>query len=490
MQKRAEPKYKQIERRQLFWGAVDFEKLVGPSHPARIIWELTGRLDLSAFESKIRSYQGEAGSPAWPPRLLLSVWLYAYQTGVSSANRLTSLMEWEPGLQWLCGCQIINVHTLCDFRATHREALDSLLQQLLALLSEEGLVEFGTVVQDGTKIQARAGKGSGRRRESLQHKLAAARAYMEKVDAESHETEGRSKQQAAQERAARERVERLEAAYEEMQQGLKNSKQKDVRVSETEPEARRMRHSEHGGWMYSYNVQFSTEPGHHFIVGVQVTQDQNDVQQLRPVLDTVQHFTGQKPERVIADSGYVTRDSVKQMAEAGVELVAPLKEESRRQAHVRKKQGIAPEFDASRFTPENGGLRCPAGELLVPIGQKKHHGELRQIYEAEGAACGACPSKPRCCPQAAGHGRRLHRVVEHPAVRAHGEWMKTERARALYAIRGKVAEFPHMRMKANWGLRRFSVRGRAKASAEALLMVLAYNFSQWMWVLKRQTATA
>ncbi len=40
-----------------------------------------------------------------------------------------------------------------------------------------------------------------------------------------------------------------------------------------------MRHTEHGGWLQSYNVQITTEMQNNFIASVQVTRDQNDTQQ-------------------------------------------------------------------------------------------------------------------------------------------------------------------------------------------------------------------
>jgi hypothetical protein len=57
--------------------------------------------------------------------------------------------------------------------------------------------------------------------------------------------------------------------------------------------------------MHSYHVQFSTETSHNFIVGVSVSNHQNDTQQLAPALKAVQRFTQNKPERIIADNGYV-----------------------------------------------------------------------------------------------------------------------------------------------------------------------------------------
>ena len=63
--------------------------------------------------------------------------------------------------------------------------------------------------------------------------------------------------------------------------------------------------------------------------------------------------------------------------------------------------------------------------------------------------------------------------------------MQQPESQRLYKLRSRSAEFPHMRIKGNWRLRRFFVRGLAKAAKEALWMLLAFNFSPWMWIERR-----
>jgi transposase len=495
MQSVGRPKYKQIERKQMAWMAADVDQLIDDGHPARLIWELVGRLDLRPFEEGIRSQEGQAGSPCWAPRLLISVWLYAYQQGIASARELERRMAWEPGLRWLCGLEIINAHTLSDFRMTQQKKLDHLLGQLLAALSQEGLVDLNTAVQDGTKIQARAGRGSAHRRPTLEKKYAEAQAYMQKLEAEAQEQASgeRTRQEAARQRTARERQRRLEAALEELQkreQEVSGKQKKELRVSDTEPESRLMRHTEHGGWQRSYNVQLSTETANNFILGVSVTTDQNDTHQLEPALGTIQRYTQGKPQRMIADNGYATRENVQALSQAGVELIAPFKDEDARQAHALKRQGISVEFSRSKFVQQGDGLRCPAGRELPLIGQKKHHGIPVQIFQAPANTCHTCAHQPQCCPRPAERGRRIEKPMESEAMQQYLARMESESAKTLYKLRSRIAEFPHMRIKANWRLRRFSVRGLKKVSKEALWMVLAFNFHQWIWALQKQAVSA
>ena len=81
---------------------------------------------------------------------------------------------YHPVYQWLTGCEVVNHHTLSDFRVDHQEALDKLFAQLLAILSSEGLITLEQVVHDGTKVKAAASGKSFHREKTLRAHLEAA----------------------------------------------------------------------------------------------------------------------------------------------------------------------------------------------------------------------------------------------------------------------------------------------------------------------------
>ena len=95
---------------------VEVEKLVEQDHPVRAIWERVGRLDLGAFYVETEAVEGVAGPPVWDPQLLINLWIYAYQDGVSSAREIARWCEYQPAYQWLSGLEVVNYHTLADFR--------------------------------------------------------------------------------------------------------------------------------------------------------------------------------------------------------------------------------------------------------------------------------------------------------------------------------------------------------------------------------------
>ena len=134
------PRLASIDRSQLVFRTVDVERLIDDDHSARSIWQLLGRVDLSLFCAKIAAVEGRAGRDHTAPRLLISLWLYAYSQGISSAREVARRCEFEPCFEWLCGLRPVSHRTLSGFRTDHKEALDNLFVQVVGMLSAEGLI--------------------------------------------------------------------------------------------------------------------------------------------------------------------------------------------------------------------------------------------------------------------------------------------------------------------------------------------------------------
>lgn len=271
----AAARLKEVDRSQLLMRTVDVERLIDDEHPARAIWEFVGKLDLSGYTEQIRSVAGSAGRPAFSPRLLVSLWVYSYSRGVSSARAIERLCEHDPAYQWLTGMESINAHTLSNFRVEHEQRLHDLFVQTLGLLSAEGLITLERVMLDGTKIRANASSSGFRRKPRVEEFLEQAHEAVEALEAVNEE-ESTRQVQAARERAARQRRERLESALQEFEK-LKEAKSSMDRVSTSDPQARIMKQAE-GGSAPSYNVQISTDAAHGVIVDIDATQGRQRLQ--------------------------------------------------------------------------------------------------------------------------------------------------------------------------------------------------------------------
>jgi transposase len=481
---------KAIDRSQTYWGAIDIEKLIEDDHAARGIWLMVNRLDLTGLYAKIKAVEGRAGQNTWDPRLLMALWIYGYSEGISSARELSRMCGYEPGCQWLTAREVINHHTLSDFRVRYKEELDEIFVQVLGLLSAEGLVELKRIAHDGTKVRANASSHSFRREQRIREHLQMAREQVRAMgDPESEQLNQRAIQ--AQKRSRQEKQQRLEQALKELEEFQKTraeSEKTKVRVSETDPEARVMKQP-NGGFGPSYNVQISTDAANGIIVAVDVTQAGNDCDQLIPAVEHIRANTGKTPEQILADGSYTMKNgNIEAMDKAGIDLIGPVTENNSDAS--LKRRGIEPEFYPHQFPYDEATdtVCCPAMKTLNLIRTNPRAGRIEYSYQASPTDCSACPLKDQCCPKAA--ARTVVRKQESAAVQAFRVKMNTDEAKNVYRRRAQIAEFPNAWIKDKLGIRQFRLRSRIKVRAEAVLACLTYNIQQWLRLSWRQTVQA
>jgi transposase len=476
--------------------AIEVERLIEADHPARAIWELVGRLDLSRYYAAIAAVEGRAGRDHTDPQVLISLWLYAYSRGTSSAREVARRCEYEPAFQWLCALAAVSHRTLSGFRSSQKAALDDLFVQVLGMLSAEGLITLERVTLDGTKIKANAGGNTFRRKEKLEAHLELAREQVRLMEEQARDEERMARRKvAARRRAARQRQSRLEAAVREVERMQSEKKEERdsfvARASTTDPEARVMRNGE-GGTAPSYNLQLLADCAHAMIVNVDATTEGVDHHQLAPALERCAQTLGRLPQQVVADGNYTNHASVAAAADGGVDFYGSWQESWK--PGERDAQGRSGAFLASAFPydAERDGFTCPAGQTLThQATQNREHGVRIHIYHAPKETCRGCPLRRQCAPPTARPDwvRSIARTEEPAATRAFKAKMATEEARQIYAQRSRIAEFPHAWIKERCGLRQFRCRGLLKATLEATWAALSYNLTRWFALQRQPTLT-
>ena len=327
------PRLRRPERSQAVFEPVCIDERLPADHAARTIWRVVEQLDLSAFYGPIAARGSDPGRAATDPKLLVALWLYAAVDGVGNGRKLDRLCREHDAYKWLCGGVSLNYHTLNDFRVSHQQALDELFTQVLTVLTERGVVKVERISQDGKRVRAGAGSSSFHREKTLRRRLAEVRKYIEELKRQPDEAPGESaRQRAAQERAARQQQERLEQALAllpELQKSRNNPKTnkkdrvKPVRVSRTDPEARKMK-MPCGGIRPAYNLQLAADPTSGAIAGVDVVNSPADSQQSGPLRAQVERRTGRKVKEHLMDEGYVAMDQIDAAERADVKVYAPL----------------------------------------------------------------------------------------------------------------------------------------------------------------------
>jgi hypothetical protein len=297
-------------RDQIEWGRIDLEAQLPEDHPARAIWAVIERLELSALYTPIEARDEVAGAPAIDPKLLLALWVYATSEGEGSA----------------------------DFRSKRAGVLDALITQVLALLMKQELLDLGRVAQDGTRVRASAGASSFRREQTLASLMQQARKHLQAVTREALDPDLTARRAAARKRGAEQRIARLEAAIAQIPDAAavkqrSGAKDATARASTTDPDARVMKMGD-GGFRPAYNVQFATTAdAARVIVGVEVTNRGSDAGQSTPMIEQIEQRTGTRPAKMLlddpgksptGDGGYAQHAAIDRATEQQVEVLAPV----------------------------------------------------------------------------------------------------------------------------------------------------------------------
>ena len=400
----------------------DLDSLIEEDHPVRAMWDFLSRLDLTAFYASIKVDLNQPGRPASDPQVLLSLWVYATVEGIGSARRLATLSEEHNIYRWIRGGVPVDYHLLAEFRVTHREEIDNLITQIIAVLLKEKIVELKGVSQDGTKVPASAGRNSFHRERTLKRCLEEARSQVERLAQEREQTDPlvSQRQRSARERAAREKQARLEEAWRQLPQlqAIKERQKKklrkdkaakvsEARVSTTDPDARKMK-MPNGGYQAAYNVQYATDTESQVIMGVVVSNQGNDQGQAREMESQVEQRTGRQPQDYLIDGGFIDLYDIQALEKKGIRVYAPARESG-----------------------TNGG-------------------------------------------------KGLQGVAKSKEVMDWRARMETEDAKIIYRDRASTSECVNALMRVRYGVHKLSVRGVPKVLSIALLMVLTHNLLRWI----------
>ncbi len=292
-----------------------------PSDPAFFVDEVVEGLDLSAFE---RRYSA-TGEHAYPPRMLLKLWLFGALAGVYSGREIARRLHYDLRFRFLAGELRPDFRTINRFRMVHAEDFREVLRETVRIAREAGLAKLGRVAIDGTKLRANTSRhkamSRGRMDEAeaqLDDEIAQILMQIEEQNAAEDEEHGDDDGGGGlpEELRSREaRRERIRAARERLEQEKGERLEDRHQKSFADLDANMMKTGE-GSLTYCYNAQAAvSEDG--IIVATELSTTPRDEASLEPVLDEVEANTGERPAQVLADSGYLSEKTLEAMERRG-----------------------------------------------------------------------------------------------------------------------------------------------------------------------------
>ena len=125
-------------------------------HLVYFLLDVVGEMDLSPFFERYKN--SVTGQPPFHPRMMVTLLLYAYCTGVFSSRKIQSRCGTDVAFRVIVAEDVPDFRTISDFRKDNLEHMQALFVQTLQVCAEAGLVKLGRVALDGAKVKANASR--------------------------------------------------------------------------------------------------------------------------------------------------------------------------------------------------------------------------------------------------------------------------------------------------------------------------------------------
>lgn len=459
------PRFKAMSQdpKQLWLVAPCLDDMISDGDEVRALSDVMDSLDWTIIESTY----AECGTPAYPPKVMTKILVFAYFKGIRSSRKIDELLSSDIRYMWLAGGLKPDFRTIARFRKEKYASLSQMFADSVRLCKSLGLLNLNIAAFDGTKVAANASKRSLYDQKRIDKELESARKILDDADevdnaedAEFGEENGRKVPEHLGDAKKRKR------ALEELKKKLSESNSK--MVSSSDDECRLMKTRD--GFKPAFNVQAAVDSENQVVLGMRVTQSENDHGQLPDMLKEVAKNCGMSAVIALADTGYSDEKTLRALAEMEQDALIA---QSRGTAKTDKNNL----FDSKCFLTDDKRdvLICPAGRELS-FGSENECGSGRyRVYRAHG--CGDCSFRDECVKSGRG-SRRVSISCNERHYHRMREKMSRPGSKELYRLRSRIIEPVFGQIKHDRGFRKFLLRGINGATAEMAIVFLVHNLQK------------
>ena len=456
--------------------------LLPENHECYLYADLFQQLDTTTIES---SYSVK-GQNAYHPKQIISILIYAYSRGVFSSRQIERRCREDLSFMFIAQMHCPNFRVLSDFRKDHGDFFQACFKQTVKLALALKLASLGHISLDGSKFKANSSKHKamsyGRLKEKEQALSAEIdalieqakrcdqeedQAYKERPGYELPEDLKHKQTRLTQIKAAKQALEHRE---EQLNPGQDIEDKKQISFADTE--ARIM--GKKGNFDYAYNAQISVDADRQIIVGLHISQNANDKQELEPALKALQDTAGRLPDQLSADNGYLSGDNLQALEQSSTDAyIATDKGEKTHKTPLDStdRKLVKADFD---YHEADNTFSCPGGQVLKMIRESQ---DGSRVYQGSSKVCAGCPLQSRCCQSAKGEARTINTDDKEPLRQQMNRKMATEPAKAVYRKRKTIVEPVFGQIK-NSGFRGFSMRGKEKVAGDFSLVCATHNIKK------------
>lgn len=463
---------------QMFLLPPSLNEWVRHDHPARVFSEIIDRIDTTAFREP-----KDEGRPAYHPRMMLKVLLWGYATGVRSSRKIEEKFQQDVVFMWLAGLEKPDFRTLCLFRTTNKEAIERVFADIITIARAMGMGSIGLVALDGSKVRASSGIDTFKTVEDWGKALSEAKSEAQRIiteaegiDKEEDKLHGEDRRGDELPQGIEEVQGRIEKIGALIQRAHELGKEGKARMSITDTEASFMHKGNTS--IPAYNAQLAVTEDQ-LIVYADVTAEPVDVNQTKRAIEGIEDAIKEKPEVVVADTGYGGGENLKFLE--GEKIDGYIPEEGERHIGSKKRQTAREHLFAKEvftYNAQEDKYTCPQGETLGPAATSRFKGKYSKrevtVYRTDRGVCARCPGREQCTPN-----KKLGRSITRDGYEEYRERMRakvaSEQGRAIYGKRKCIVEPVIGQIKTRSGFWQFLLRGLQKVRIEWKIATIAHN---------------
>jgi hypothetical protein len=234
-----------------------------------------------------------------------------------------------------------------------------------------------------------------------------------------------------------------------------------------------------------YNCQSAVDAKNKLIISTDVTNKNNDTQQLsgmrEKVEDTKKEFGITKKNILVADAGYHSESEImKNISREKVDIYIPHPMDSNSEKSIKKRDAnkvpiIGYRIEDFKYNKDKNVFICPDNKELRQSG-KKHFfcGTNRIRYKC--AECKNCNNRNKCTNSK--KGRTVTVGENFNEVNEFRKRMNTELGKKILSKRKELVEHPFGTIKRNLGFTYFMQKGLESVKAEYSFISFVYNFKR------------
>jgi transposase len=508
------PRYKEYSYDQGKLIPISFSKQIRPgSFEYALNYIVDEVLDLSVFEG--RFCNDETGAPAYDPRVMLKIVLYAYSKGIIHSREIARCCEENVMFMALSADTQPHFTTIADIISSMHDEIVPLFRDILLYCSEEGLIGREMFAIDGCKLASNCAKewsGTLEDFEKRKKKLE----YQVRFLVRKHRECDRRELGEDIVKKEKKTIRHLRSKVRKIDRWLRKNNDKPgargtVKKSNiTDNESAKMPSSH--GVVQGYNAAAAVDDKHQVIVHAEAFGDGSDKALLKPMIEGIrENFEklGEKDvfekAKVTADSGFHTEKNMQMLAEEKIDgYVADnqfRKRDPKFASAGRHKKSIdrnhTPIKEKRYFTPSDfiynesdGTLTCPAGNKLYVKNRNfvGTRGEKGIAYAGWKTKCRGCGIRKKCLRSPKSQFRQVV-IFDESGKGPKGRFTKlmiekfdSAIGRFIYSRRMGTVEPVFATICRRIGLDRFTLRGRAKVDTQWKLFSMVHNiFKIWRY---------